>query len=79
MAESSAALPPASARRGVAMRHTEELSAYPHEIAHPQCNNCGVPMWLARIEPYLGKPNHDKRTFECPACAAVIAEIVKYR
>ena len=36
-------------------------------------------MWLARIEPYRGKPDHDKRTFECPVCDAVSTEIVKYR
>ena len=78
MAESQRSAPACKRKTGVAMRHTE-LSTYPHEIVHPHCNNCGVPMWLPRIEPYPGKPDHDKRTFECPACAAVTTEIVKYR
>jgi hypothetical protein len=34
-------------------------------------------MWLSRIEP--DKPNHDKRTFECPQCENVVSEVVKYR
>ena len=53
------------------------ITVYPQEIVHPQCDRCGVPMGLARIEP--DKPNHDKRTFECPACKGEITEIVKYR
>jgi hypothetical protein len=34
-------------------------------------------MWLSRIEP--DKPNHDKRTFECPQCENVVSEVVMYR
>jgi len=34
-------------------------------------------MWLSRIEP--DKKDHDKRTFECPACNAVKTEVVKYK
>ena len=33
-------------------------------------------MWISRIEP--DKPDHDKRTFECPACDGVMTAIVKY-
>ena len=44
---------------------------------HPRCKECGVPMWLTRLEP--GKPDHDKRTFECKACVASVTEIVKYK
>jgi hypothetical protein len=34
-------------------------------------------MWLACIEP--DEADHDKRTFECPACPNVTVRIVKYR
>ena len=47
------------------------------DIHHPNCPNCGTPMWLARIEP--DKPGHDKRIFECPVCDRSITEVVKYR
>jgi Zn-finger nucleic acid-binding protein len=46
-------------------------------IELPKCPKCGAQMWLARIE--LDKPDHDKRTYECPACENVIIEVVKYR
>lgn len=50
----------------------------PHQtISRPTCRDCGVVMWLARIEPH--EPHHDKRTFQCPDCNSVIDEIVKYR
>ena len=45
-------------------------------IEHPRCKECGVPMWLTRLEP--DKPRHDKRTFECKACGATVNEVVKY-
>jgi len=40
-------------------------------------HGCGAPMWIARIEPDI--PDHDKRTFECRACANIKTEILKYR
>ena len=51
----------------------------PHliEIEKSKCPKCGARMWLARIEP--DKPDHDKRTYECPACDNVAIEVVKYR
>ena len=33
--------------------------------------------WLASIEP--AAPDHDKRTFECPACPNIVVRIGKYR
>ena len=47
------------------------------KIVHPRCRECGVPMWLSRIEPH--KADHDKRTFECKACGASVTEVVKYK
>ena len=44
----------------------------------PFCKSCGAQMWLASIEP-ADKPNHDKRTFECPRCQEETVEIVKYK
>lgn len=46
-------------------------------IEHPKCAECGAQMWLARIEP--DRPDHDRRTFECPECENVLTEIVKFR
>ena len=40
-------------------------------------SKCSAQMWISRIEP--DKPDHDKRTFECPACDGVMTAIVKYR
>jgi hypothetical protein len=34
-------------------------------------------MLLTRIEP--DKPDHDRRTFECPECAYEESLVVKYR
>ena len=53
------------------------LHSDPPNVEHPRCTQCGVPMWLTRLEP--GKPDHDKRTFECKACVASVTEIVKYK
>ena len=36
-------------------------------IERPPCIKCGTQMLLTRIEP--DKPDHDRRTFECPECA----------
>jgi len=59
-----------------AMRMSE-FSPTDRLIAQPKCEQCGVPMWLARIEP--DKPDHDRRTFECSICKSETIEVVKYR
>ena len=46
-------------------------------IGRPFCEFCKSQMWLACIEP--DEVDHDKRTFECPACPNVTVRIVKYR
>ena len=46
-------------------------------IDHPPCPKCGLPMWLARIEP--DKLDHDLRTFECPSCEHTETKVVKYK
>jgi hypothetical protein len=46
-------------------------------IGRPFCEVCKSQMWLACIEPH--DPDHDKRTFECPACPNMTVRIVKYR
>lgn len=43
----------------------------------PNCPQCGDLMWLSRIEP--DKPDHDRRTFECPNCEHTQTAVVKYR
>ena len=60
------------------MRQVQPIP-YPREIVHPQCDKCRVPMWLARIAPEPGAPDHDRRTFECPVCKAEMTEIVEYK
>lgn len=45
-------------------------------IGRPFCEFCGAQMWLACIEP--DKPDHDKRTFECPLCSNFTVKVVKY-
>jgi hypothetical protein len=47
------------------------------QIEQPTCPQCGAAMWLARIEP--DKPDHDRRTFECPVCDHVVRTVVKYK
>ena len=56
-------------------RFTSDLPV--QDFDRPQCPQCGSQMWLARIEP--GRPGHDKRTFECPACEHVETRDIKYR
>jgi ribosomal protein S27AE len=46
-------------------------------LSLPTCPKCGATMWLARIEP--DKPQHDKRTYECPKCEHEVSDVVKYR
>ncbi len=46
-------------------------------IGHPACESCGAPMWLTCIEP--DRPDHDKRTFECPRCQHVMIRVVSYK
>jgi len=46
-------------------------------IDQPSCPKCGLPMWLARIEP--DKPDHDLRTFECPECELSETKVVKFK
>jgi predicted RNA-binding Zn-ribbon protein involved in translation (DUF1610 family) len=50
---------------------------YSNSIVRPPCPKCGTQMLLARIAP--DKPDHDKRTFECPKCEHSESVVVKYR
>jgi ssDNA-binding Zn-finger/Zn-ribbon topoisomerase 1 len=52
-------------------------TSYSDSIIRPPCPKCGDRMLLARIEP--DKPDHDKRTFECPKCQHEESIVVKYR
>jgi len=56
---------------------TSEFIPQKQAIEHPKCPECRTQMWLARIEP--DKPDHDRRTFECPECEHVVTEVVKFR
>ena len=40
-------------------------------IHHPACPNCGVKMWLVRVDRFEGMPAASERQhFECKACGA---------
>jgi hypothetical protein len=39
----------------------------PPPIGHRRCTVCGVPMFMARIEP-TDEDGKDRRTFECVSC-----------
>ena len=40
-------------------------------IHHPACPNCGVKMWLIKIDHFAGlPPESDRQHFECKACGA---------
>ena len=54
----------------------QPVSPYTKSIVRPPCPACGTQMTLAKIEP--DKPNHDKRTFECPKCKHEENVIVKF-
>ncbi len=43
----------------------------------PPCSKCGTQMLLALVEP--DKPDHDKRTFECPVCEHSESFVAKYK
>ena len=46
-------------------------------IDQPSCPKCGSGMLIARIEP--DAPDHDLRTFECPACQHAETKVVKFK
>ena len=57
----------------------------PHSFDPPKefptlrdCPRCGVPMWLAVIEP-MEKEGHDRRIFECLTCYHVETQVVNFR
>ena len=52
-------------------------TSYSDAIIRPVCSRCQTQMMLSRIEP--DAPDHDKRTFECPACNHEISEIVQFK
>ena len=56
------------------MPQSESTSANP--IQHYRPLKCGTLMALAHIEP-APEPDHDLRTFECPACDG--SEVIKFK
>jgi hypothetical protein len=66
----------ANDREEMSMRR-DQILPQQRIIGRPFCEVCKSQMWLACIEPH--DPDHDKRTFECPACPNITVRIVKYR
>ena len=49
----------------------EKRTAAEAAIHHPACPNCGVKMWLTKIDYFAGLPPETERQhFECQACGA---------
>jgi len=59
---------------GLRMDESREQS----QLYRPLCSRCGTLSTLARVEP-AEEPNHDLRTFECPACGHSDVVKVKFR
>lgn len=57
----------------------QPATPYSDSIKRPACPRCGTRMMLARITPVRDKPDHDKRSFECPKCGNEISDVVKFR
>ena len=55
-----------------------QIIPHPLTISHPCCEICDAQMWLVSIEPD-DKPDHDRRTFECPRCQHMTVEVIKYK
>ena len=52
---------------------------YDDSIKRPDCPRCGTRMILARFNLARDKPDHDRRTFECPECGNEISEVVRFK
>jgi predicted RNA-binding Zn-ribbon protein involved in translation (DUF1610 family) len=48
------------------------------DIHQPPCPNCGTAMFIVSIFPD-DKPDHDRRSFECPDCKLALSRVVKFR
>jgi ribosomal protein S27AE len=48
------------------------------QLYRPLCSKCGTLTALARIEP-SNEPDHDLRTFECPACGNADVVTIKFK
>jgi DNA-directed RNA polymerase subunit RPC12/RpoP len=53
-------------------------SRQPSQLYRPLCSRCGTLSALARVEP-AKEPDHDLRTFECPACGHADMVKMKFR
>jgi predicted RNA-binding Zn-ribbon protein involved in translation (DUF1610 family) len=47
-------------------------------VGRPPCPTCGWHMWPVNFEPDE-KPDHERRTFDCPRCEHQIVTVVKVR
>jgi hypothetical protein len=61
----------------VAAMQKGQIIPLPLIISRPSCEICDARMWLVSIEP--DKPDHDRRTFECPRCQHEVVVVVKYK
>ncbi len=59
------------------MHRSQFSPSLPQHTDRPPCPFCGIPMWLARIEP--DAPGCDRRTFECAQCDHEESVVVKFK
>jgi hypothetical protein len=76
MAERPVAVPPVTGGEGVVRK--SQIIPHPRIMSRPCCEICDAEMWLVSIEPD-DKPDHDRRTFECPRCQHQTIEVIKYK
>lgn len=48
------------------------------QLRRPLCSKCGTLSTLTQVEP-SPDPDHDLRTFECPACGHIDTITIKFR
>lgn len=60
------------------MTSSEPPSGKQSQLYRPLCSKCGTLSALRRVEP-SPQPDHDLRTFECPACGHVDTLTIKFR
>ena len=60
------------------MPQSESSQVNPIQLYRPLCSRCGTLTALAHVEP-APEPDHDVRTFECPACDNSEVVLVKFK
>jgi ribosomal protein S27AE len=60
------------------MPQSESSTVNRIQLYRPQCSKCGTLTALTHIEP-APEPDHDLRTFECPACGNADVVLIRFK